>query len=70
MLWAAGVRASPLGKALEEATGAELDRQGRVCVEPDLSLPNHPEILVLGPVPGKDPAPGDADGYRIRSLDH
>jgi NADH dehydrogenase len=48
VLWAAGVQASPLGKALAQVTEAELDRQGRVHVEPDLSLPKHPEILVLG----------------------
>ena len=44
VLWAAGVRASSLGKSL----GAPLDRAGRVIVEPDLSIPGHPEVLVLG----------------------
>jgi NADH:ubiquinone reductase (H+-translocating) len=48
VLWAAGVQASPLGKKLAEATGAPLDRAGRISVEPDLSLPGHPEIFVLG----------------------
>jgi NADH dehydrogenase len=48
VLWAAGVQASPLGKALAKATGAKLDRGGRIFVEPDLSLPNHPEIFVIG----------------------
>jgi NADH dehydrogenase len=48
VLWAAGVAASPLAKALAEATGAVLDRAGRIAVEPDLSLPGHPEIFVLG----------------------
>ena len=48
VVWAAGVQASPLAKRLSEATGAELDRAGRVIVEADLSLPNHPEIFVLG----------------------
>lgn len=48
VLWAAGVQASPLGRILATATGAELDRAGRVMVEPDLSLPNHPEIFVVG----------------------
>jgi NADH dehydrogenase len=48
VVWAAGVEASPLAKALAEATGAELDRAGRVSVQPDLSLPSHPEIFVLG----------------------
>ena len=44
VLWAAGVSASPLGRAL----GAPLDRAGRVLVEPDLSLPGHPEVFVIG----------------------
>ena len=43
-LWAAGVQASPLGAAL----GGELDRAGRVPVRPDLSLPGHPEVFVIG----------------------
>jgi NADH dehydrogenase len=48
VLWAAGVRASRLGKVLAERAGAPLDRAGRVVVEPDLSLPAHPEIHVIG----------------------
>src|SRR5579863_9663622 len=44
ILWAAGVAASPLGKKL----GAPTDRAGRVLVNPDLSLPAHPEIFVIG----------------------
>ena len=62
ILWAAGVAASPLGKQL----GAELDRAGRVRVQPDLSLASHPEVFVAGdlasieqagkPVPGVAPA--------------
>jgi NADH dehydrogenase len=48
IVWAAGVEASPLAKALAEASGAKLDRAGRISVEPDLSLPGHPEIFVLG----------------------
>lgn len=48
VFWAAGVEASPLAKMLADATGAQLDRAGRVVVRPDLSLPDHPEILVLG----------------------
>ena len=44
MMWAAGVRASPAGKWL----GVETDRAGRIPVNPDLSLPGHPEIFVLG----------------------
>jgi NADH:ubiquinone reductase (H+-translocating) len=63
VLWAAGVAASPLGKKL----GAPTDRSGRVLVNGDLSLPQHPEVLVIGdlaslkdeagnPVPGVAPA--------------
>ena len=48
VLWTAGVQASPLGHSLAKATGAEVDRSGRVVVEPDLSLPGHPEIFVIG----------------------
>jgi NADH dehydrogenase len=48
VLWAAGVRASRLGKVLAERTGAQLDRAGRVIVEPDLSVAGHPEIHVIG----------------------
>ena len=44
ILWAAGNASSPLGKMLE----APLDRAGRVMVEPDLSLPGHPEVFVIG----------------------
>lgn len=48
ILWGAGVQGSPLGRKLADATGAEVDRAGRIIVQPDLSLPNHPEILVIG----------------------
>jgi NADH dehydrogenase len=48
VIWAAGVAASPLGKALAASTGVTLDRAGRVPVQPDLSLPGHPEISVIG----------------------
>jgi NADH dehydrogenase len=63
ILWAAGVSASPLTQKL----GVELDRAGRVKVNPDLSLPGHPEVFAIGdlalvldeqgkPVPGVSPA--------------
>ena len=48
VLWAAGVRASRLGEVLHEHAGAPLDKAGRVIVNPDLSIPGHPEILVIG----------------------
>ncbi|HXB19727.1 MAG TPA: NAD(P)/FAD-dependent oxidoreductase [Candidatus Solibacter sp.] len=44
ILWGAGVAASPLGKML----GAEIDRAGRVLTAPDLSIPGHPEVFVVG----------------------
>ena len=44
VLWAAGVAASPLGKKL----GVPVDRAGRVLVQPDLSIPGHPEVFVIG----------------------
>lgn len=61
VLWAAGVSASPLGKSL----GATTDRLGRVMVNPDLSVPGHPEVLVAGDLahfaqPDGNPLPGIA----------
>jgi len=48
VVWAAGVTASSLAAQLAELTGAERDRAGRVTVEPDLTLPGHPEVFALG----------------------
>jgi NADH:ubiquinone reductase (H+-translocating) len=48
VVWAAGVTASGLAARLAELTGAERDRAGRVTVEPDLTLPGHPEVFALG----------------------
>jgi NADH dehydrogenase len=48
VVWAAGVTASGLASTLAELTGAEQDRAGRVTVEPDLTLPGHPEVFALG----------------------
>jgi NADH dehydrogenase len=56
VLWAAGVASSPLGRAL----GAPLDRAGRVKVEPDLSVPGHPEVFVIGDLAALDGVPGIA----------
>ena len=62
VLWAAGVAASPLAKSL----GAPLDRSGRVRVEPDLSIPGHPEVFVVGDLAAVEtdgkPVPGVAQG--------
>lgn len=46
--WTAGVKASHLGKMLADASGCSVDRGGRVVVEPDFSIPGHPEIRVIG----------------------
>lgn len=70
VVWAAGVAASPLGATL----GAPLDRAGRVQVQPDLTLPGHPEVFVAGdlaalsqadgrPVPGVAPAAKQMGSY-------
>jgi NADH dehydrogenase len=48
VIWAAGVTASSLAARLAELTGAERDPAGRVTVEPDLTLPGHPEVFALG----------------------
>ncbi len=48
VVWAAGVAPSPLARELSQASGAELDRAGRLIVEPDLSVPGHPEVFALG----------------------
>jgi NADH dehydrogenase len=63
VVWAAGVTASTLAIKLAEASGAERDAAGRVFVEPDLTLPGHPEVVALGdmvrvreqPLPGLAP---------------
>jgi NADH dehydrogenase len=47
-VWAAGVTASDLAAELARATGADIDRAGRITVLPDLTLPGHPEVLALG----------------------
>jgi NADH dehydrogenase len=48
VVWAAGVAGSPLGRSLAATAHAELDRAGRVVVQPDLSLLDHPEVYVIG----------------------
>ncbi len=55
VLWAAGVAASPLGKKL----GAPIDRSGRVLVNGDLSLPQHPEVFVIGDLASLKDAQGN-----------
>lgn len=48
ILWAAGVKASPLGALIGRRAGVSLDRVGRVMVNPDLSVPGHPSLFVIG----------------------
>lgn len=70
VLWAAGVASSPLGRSL----AAPLDRAGRVRVEPDLSVPGHPEIFVAGDlaavpgVPGIAPAAKQMGTHAARNV--
>ena len=75
ILWAAGVSASPLGKML----GAPTDRAGRVIVEPDLTIPGHPEVFVVGDlaaskmkdgnlVPGVAPAAIQMGKYAAKQI--
>jgi len=59
-MWAAGVAAPPLARALAEAAGAETDRAGRIKVDPDLTVPGHPEIFVVGDMISLDRLPGVA----------
>src|SRR3954453_7870906 len=59
-IWAAGVQASPLGRLLGEQSGAEVDRAGRVAVQPDLTLPGHPEVHVVGDMMSLNRLPGVA----------
>jgi NADH dehydrogenase len=76
ILWAAGVAAS----ALTQKLGVELDRAGRVKVNPDLSLPGHPEVFAIGdlafvpqadgkPVPGVSPAAMQMGKHAARIID-
>jgi NADH:ubiquinone reductase (H+-translocating) len=81
VIWAAGVTASPLAAKLAEHSDAELDRAGRVTVEPDLTLPGHPEVFALGDMirvrcadgaprvlPGVAPAAMQEGRYAARSV--
>ncbi|HLH38883.1 MAG TPA: NAD(P)/FAD-dependent oxidoreductase [Bryobacteraceae bacterium] len=78
VLWAAGVTTSDFAKVLEQRAGATLDRQGRVIAAPDLTIPGHPEIFVIGDlahvesngreVPGVAPAAMQMGRYAARTL--
>ena len=79
VLWAAGVRASSMGKVLAERAGAQLDKVGRVMVEPDLTIAGHPEIHVIGdlanfskqsgkPLPGVAPVAIQQGLYSAKAI--
>jgi NADH dehydrogenase len=78
IIWAAGVRASSFGDVLKQRAGAQLDRGGRVLVDPDLSVPGHPEILVIGDLahfeqdgkllPGVAPVAMQQGGYVAKRI--
>ena len=79
VFWAAGVRASSLGKVLSGKTGAPCDRAGRIMVEPDFSVPNYPNIFVIGdlahyahqgerPLPGVAPVAMQGGKYVARTI--
>ena len=61
VVWAAGVQASPLAALLADATGADVDRSGRIAVLPDLTLPGHPEVFAVGDMTTLDHLPGVAE---------
>jgi NADH:ubiquinone reductase (H+-translocating) len=80
VLWAAGVVASPLGRMLAEKSGAKTDRMGRLIVNPDLTVPGHPEIFVIGdmanlsgkdgnPLPGLAPVATQQGRYVARCIE-
>jgi NADH dehydrogenase len=59
-IWAAGVQASPLAKMLAEKAGVEADRAGRIPVEPDCTVPGHPEVFAIGDMVSLNKLPGIA----------
>jgi NADH:ubiquinone reductase (H+-translocating) len=61
VVWAAGVKASPLARSLAEEAGAEVDRAGRVVVQPDCTLRGHPEVFVIGDAMSLAGLPGVAE---------
>jgi NADH:ubiquinone reductase (H+-translocating) len=61
-VWSAGVSASPLGRDLADQSDVELDRAGRVKVLPDLSLPGHRNVFVVGDMAAVEGVPGMAQG--------
>jgi NADH dehydrogenase len=80
VLWAAGMRANPIAQILAERTGVELDRMGRVIVEPDLSILDQSQIYVIGdlahctqdgtPLPGVAPVAMQQGRYAARLIEN
>ncbi len=60
VIWAAGVKAAPLGALIAERTGGQVDRSGRLHVEPDLTVTGHPEVFALGDMVAIPDVPGTA----------
>ncbi len=61
VIWAAGVQASPVAGMLAAASGAIQDRAGRIEVNPDCTLPNHPDVFAIGDMVSLDKLPGVAE---------
>jgi NADH dehydrogenase len=62
-VWAAGVQAGPLGKLIAgQSDGTEVDRAGRVVVEPDLTVKGHPYVFIVGDLVSMPGVPGMAQG--------
>lgn len=61
-VWSAGVAASPLGKIIADQSRAEIDRAGRVKVLPDLTVPGHPNVFVVGDMASVEGVAGQAQG--------
>jgi NADH dehydrogenase len=62
-VWSAGVQGSPLGKMLaDQSEGTQVDRAGRVIVEPDLTIKGYPNVFVVGDLMSVPDVPGMAQG--------
>jgi NADH dehydrogenase len=79
VIWAGGITASPLGKILAQRTQTETDKGGRVKVRPDLTIPNHPDIYIIGdlacaadsdgkPLPGLAQVAMQGGGYAAKAI--
>ncbi len=79
VLWAAGVAPSEFGKVLEKTAGAPLNKRGQVLVSPDLTVPGHPELFVIGdlayleqdghPLPGVAPVAMQQGFYAAKAIE-